>query len=182
PRRPEARAAAYRVRPRRRDRRARRVRHAAARAVRPPPAGGASVARPRVDLDALVADTLALCAVSAPTGAEERRAAEVARRLRDVGLAPVHDDAGNVLVRFGGDGPAAVVSAHLDTVFPEDVPLRPTRDDDVLRGPGIGDDTVAVATLLQLAALLRDDAPGAPVLLAFTVGEQGLVDLRGIRA
>jgi acetylornithine deacetylase/succinyl-diaminopimelate desuccinylase-like protein len=129
-----------------------------------------------------VADTLALCAVAAPTGAEERRAAEVAGRLAALGLEPRGDDVGNVLVRFGGDAPAAVVSAHLDTVFPEGVPLRPARDGDTLRGPGIGDDTVAVATLLQLAALLRDDPPRAPVVVAFTVGEEGLGDLRGIRA
>ncbi len=129
-----------------------------------------------------MADTLALCAVAAPTFAEERRAAEVARRLAALGLEPRGDDAGNVLVRFGGDAPAAVVSAHLDTVFPESVPLRPVRDGDTLRGPGIGDDTVAVASLLQVAALLRDDPPRAPVVVAFTVGEEGLGDLRGIRA
>src|SRR5262249_43791811 len=125
---------------------------------------------------------LALCAVPAPTFEEERRAADVARRLTDLGLAPERDAAGNVLVRAGGDGPAAGVSAHLDTGLPADVPLRPYREGAGPRGPGLGADRVALAALLQLAALLRDHPPDRPVLLAFTVGEEGLGDLRGIQA
>ena len=69
-------------------------------------------------LDDLVRDTLALCAIPAPTFAEEPRAAAVAELLQAGGLEPSRDDAGNVLARVGGDGPAVVVAAHLDTVFP----------------------------------------------------------------
>jgi hypothetical protein len=78
----------------------------------------------------------------------------VARRLAEAGLEPAHDAVGNVLARVGGPGPALVVAAHLDTVFPATTPLAPRRDDDVLRGPGIGDNAIALAALVYLAAAL----------------------------
>jgi tripeptide aminopeptidase len=135
-------------------------------------------------LDDLVRDTLALCAIPAPTFAEGERAAAVAALLADGGLEPLHDDAGNVLARVGGDGPAVVVAAHLDTVFPEGTPCTPRRERGRLYGPGIGDNCVAIATLIELGRLLAKTrrAPSQPVLLAATVGEEGLGDLRGIRA
>jgi acetylornithine deacetylase/succinyl-diaminopimelate desuccinylase-like protein len=135
-------------------------------------------------LEDLVRDTLNLCAIPAPTFAEGARATAVATLLTEAGLQPVVDAAGNVLARVGGAGPAIVVAAHLDTVFPADTVLEPRRDRGRLYGPGIGDDSVAVATLIELgrhlAAVRR--APRVPVLLAATVGEEGLGDLRGIRA
>ena len=89
-----------------------------------------------------------------------------------------------MLARVGPAGPAIVVAAHLDTVFPADTPLEPRRDRGRLHGPGIGDNCVAVATLIELGRHLARvrRAPRGAVLLAATVGEEGLGDLRGIRA
>jgi acetylornithine deacetylase/succinyl-diaminopimelate desuccinylase-like protein len=107
----------------------------------------------------------------------------VAERLRAAGADPVIDATGNVMARFGPpDGPAAVVAAHLDTVFGPEVDVTPARDDEVLRGPGIGDDSLAVAALVHTARRLAARAPAHPVVLAATVGEEGLGDLRGARA
>ena len=136
-------------------------------------------------LDDLVRDTLALCAIPAPTFAEGERAAAVVGAAR--GRRPssrLRDDAGNVLARVGGDGPVVVVAAHLDTVFPAGTTCTPRRERGRLYGPGIGDNCVAVATLIELGRLLARTrrAPSQPVLLAATVGEEGLGDLRGIRA
>lgn len=136
-------------------------------------------------VEAVIADALAICAVAAPTFAEGERAALVAGRLRAQGAAPRIDAAGNVVARFGAaDGPAAIVAAHLDTVFAAGTPLRPRRDGGVLRGPGIGDDALALAALVHLARRLAGAAraPAHPVVLAATVGEEGLGDLRGARA
>jgi acetylornithine deacetylase/succinyl-diaminopimelate desuccinylase-like protein len=136
-------------------------------------------------VDALVADALEICAVAAPTFAEGRRAALVATKLAAAtGSAPVADPAGNLIVRFGAaDGPAAIVAAHLDTVFDAATPLEPARDGDMLRGPGIGDDSLAVAALVHLAKrLAARPAPSHPIVLAATVGEEGLGDLLGARA
>jgi len=107
----------------------------------------------------------------------------VAGLLRAAGADPAIDATGNVMARFGPpDGPAAVVAAHLDTVFGPEVDVTPARDGDVLRGPGIGDDSLAVAALVHTARRLAARAPAHPVVLAATVGEEGLGDLRGARA
>jgi acetylornithine deacetylase/succinyl-diaminopimelate desuccinylase-like protein len=89
-----------------------------------------------------------------------------------------------VVSRFGPDGgPAAVVAAHLDTVFPADTPLEPRRSPGALHGPGIGDDCLGLAALVHLATrLAAGPSPAHPLVLAATVGEEGLGDLRGARA
>ena len=135
-------------------------------------------------LDDLVRDTLALCAIPAPTFGEQDRAAAVAALLTGAGLEPAIDATGNVLARIGPAGPAIIVAAHLDTVFPAGTPLEPRRARGRLHGPGIGDNCVAVATLIELGRHLAGArrAPLVAVLLAATVGEEGLGDLRGIRA
>lgn len=107
----------------------------------------------------------------------------MAGKLRAAGAAPATDATGNVLARFGpSGGSAAVVAAHLDTVFGPGVDVRATRDGDVMRGPGIGDDALAVAALIHTAGRLAAAPPAHPVVLAATVGEEGLGDLRGARA
>ena len=89
-----------------------------------------------------------------------------------------------MLARFGPrDGAASIVAAHLDTVFPHDTPLQPRRDDGLLHGPGIGDDCLGLAALLHLARrLAAGPPPEHPIVLAATVGEEGLGNLRGARA
>jgi acetylornithine deacetylase/succinyl-diaminopimelate desuccinylase-like protein len=137
----------------------------------------------RAAVEAVVVDALELCAIAAPTFAEAERAARVRERLAAVGARPLIDAAGSVLARFGpADGPAAVLSAHLDTVFAADTPLAPVRDGERLRGPGIGDDALALAALVHLAGRLAATAPARAIVLAATVGEEGLGDLRGARA
>jgi tripeptide aminopeptidase len=139
--------------------------------------------RTPLDLEAAARDALELCAIPAPTFAEAERGQEMARRLAAAGLEPRQDGVGNVVARLGGDGAAVVVAAHLDTVFPATTVLAPTRDGDVLRGPGIGDNALALAALLAIARdLAAAPEPSVPVLLAATVGEEGLGDLRGVRA
>jgi acetylornithine deacetylase/succinyl-diaminopimelate desuccinylase-like protein len=106
----------------------------------------------------------------------------VADRLRAAGAQVQADETGNVVARFGPGGPAAILAAHLDTVFGPEVDVTPSRDGDVLRGPGIGDDSLAVAALIHTARRLADAPPAHPIVLAATVGEEGLGDLRGVRA
>ena len=131
----------------------------------------------------IAADALALCAIAAPTFTEAERGRAMAEMLRAAGARPATDPAGNVLARFGpDDGEAAIVTAHLDTVFPAGTPLDARREGDRLRGPGVGDDCLGLAALLHLARRLAAAAPQRPVLLAATVGEEGLGDLRGAKA
>jgi tripeptide aminopeptidase len=130
-----------------------------------------------------VEDACAICEIPAPTGDEERRATWVAEQLRDAGLDAHVDAAGSVIARAGPPGRAPViVAAHLDTVFPdvEDITVR--REGELLHGPGIGDNSLGLAGLLFLARRLGARRPRRPVVLAATVGEEGLGNLRGARA
>ena len=72
-----------------------------------------------------------ICEIAAPPFKESVRAAEFKRRLESLGITNVRIDAtGNVIgERAGtGAGPTVVLSAHLDTVFPEGTDVRVKRD------------------------------------------------------
>jgi tripeptide aminopeptidase len=131
-------------------------------------AAPASVAEVR----SCIEDACAICAIPAPTGEEGRRAAWIAERLRESGLDVRIDAEGSVIAGTGD----VVVAAHLDTVFAglEEIAVR--REGDVLHAPGIGDNSLGVAALLFLA---RRGPEG--LVLAATVGEEGLGNLRGAR-
>src|SRR6185436_12247084 len=132
----------------------------------------------------VIADTRRICAMPAPPFAEGPRAELVAFLLGEIGVAARIDDTGNVVAAPGGAaGPDAVVfAAHLDTVFAEGTEIAFTEGDGRLAAPGVGDNSIAVAALLHLARHLRGRAPARPVVLAATVGEEGLGDLRGAKA
>lgn len=123
--------------------------------------------------------------VPAPTFDEAARAELVRQRFAEAGLRDVQRDAdGNVYGRLAGRDPGRkplVVSAHLDTVFPADTDLSVTRLGRRLSGPGIGDNSLGVAALLALAWERTDPLPG-DVWLAANVCEEGLGDLRGMKA
>jgi len=129
---------------------------------------------------------VALCEIPAPPFAEARRAEAYRQRFVALGLRDVRIDAvGNVIgVRPGRRArPNIVLSAHLDTVFPEDTDVRVRRDGDTLVGPGIGDDCRGLAVLLGIVRALGDAGVETDATLTFvgTVGEEGLGDLRGVK-
>jgi len=107
-------------------------------------------------------------------------------QIRSLGLTPVvrdqfacnelYKDRGvtcarvrNVIVALGPDGGRALLlNAHYDST-----PV----------GPGAGDDGVGVATLLEVASILRGERLQRPVLLLFNEGEElGLVGARAFLA
>lgn len=132
--------------------------------------------------DAVVARTIEIARVPAPTGAEEARAAVVRSWWDADGLAEVQTDAtGNVWAQVrGGEGPIVLLCAHLDTVFDADVPHTVRVEADRLVGPSVGDDSVGLASLAAAGASLG--SRGGPVWLLATVGEEGLGNLRGVNA
>lgn len=124
--------------------------------------------------------------IPAPTFNEQRRAEFVHQRFQQEGLETEIDAVGNVLARFPGQGDAlpVVVVAHLDTVFPESMDISFVRQPDKISGPGIGDNSLGVASLFGLIWAARDlqgEFPGDLWLVA-DVGEEGLGDLCGMRA
>jgi len=150
---------------------------------------------------------IAIQQIPSPTFKEGRRAAFVYERFRSEGLSDVSLDAlGNVVGRLPGSGNAEplVVSAHLDTVFPEDTPLNVRREADKVYGPGIGDNALGLAGLFgllwavrhatlqrfeqDLSELVTKPLQGLPsglpgdIWLVANVGEEGLGNLRGMSA
>src|SRR5919112_704172 len=78
---------------------------------------------------AIVETAIAIQQVPAPTFDEARRGADVAERMRALGLADVRIDAvGNVYGRRAGRGPGLLIAAHLDTVFPAGTDLTVRHD------------------------------------------------------
>lgn len=127
-----------------------------------------------------------ICEIPAPPFQEERRAEDYARRFRELGLQNVRIDAeGNVIGELPGtpDEPVVLISGHLDTVFPEGTDVTVTREGDVLKGPGIGDDCRGLAVVLAVARAIQehDIETRGTVLFVGTVGEEGQGNLRGVR-
>jgi tripeptide aminopeptidase len=133
--------------------------------------------------------TALISAVPSPTGEETEKSLLVERLFATAGLATERDAIGDVVGVIPGQlatqpgTPRLVVAAHIDTVFPIDTPLEINRSADRLSGPGVGDNSVAVAAAIKLADLLRiaGEVPAVDVLLTGNVGEEGLGNLRGIR-
>jgi acetylornithine deacetylase/succinyl-diaminopimelate desuccinylase-like protein len=132
-------------------------------------------------------EQIRLCEIAAPPFKEAARAKAYAEAFRAAGLTDVRiDRAGNVLGERRGRSlrPHLVLSAHLDTVFPEETNVTVSRSDSILRGPGIADDCRGLAVLLAVARALnaaRVETPGT-ITFVGTVGEEGLGDLRGVKA
>jgi acetylornithine deacetylase/succinyl-diaminopimelate desuccinylase-like protein len=130
---------------------------------------------------AIVDEWIKLTEMPAPTGQEQARAAYIRAEMQQLGLSDIRtDDISNVSgVRKGtGGGPTVVFAAHTDTVFPKDTDLRVRREGDILRAPGIGDDTGnLMATLEMFRALKRGgvQTKGDLIFLASVQEEAGLL-------
>ena len=125
--------------------------------------------------------------VPAPPFKEQARAAYYLGKVKEAGLADAYIDAeGNVIgVRRGnGSGPKLVVSAHLDTAFPEGTDVTVREKNGRYYAPGISDDAAGLTTLLTTLEHLHKSAVRTVGDLMFvgTVGEEGLGDLRGVKA
>ena len=127
--------------------------------------------------DEILREWVAITEVNAPSGKERERAALVERILRRQKSVDVrYDSAGNlVAVRKGtGGGPAVVLDAHLDTVFPEGLKIKAELRDGRLYAPGVGDDTRnVVAMLATLRALdAANVSTKGDLVFLFTVEEE----------
>jgi acetylornithine deacetylase/succinyl-diaminopimelate desuccinylase-like protein len=123
------------------------------------------------------ADELArFTAIAAPTGSEDARVRWLEDRLAGGPGSLGRDEVGNLLWRFGGS-PQLLLMAHVDTVFHGMDEIDVVRSDGELIGPGVGDNAAAVMTVVWTLSRLESIPPGLAV--AFTVGEEGLGNLRG---
>ena len=134
-------------------------------------------------MERLIARALRVQAVPSPTFGEAARAELMRAEFASAGLAEVETDAvGNVYARIpGGSMPPVVVSAHLDSVFPVEAHTPAQRSGGRITGPGIGDNAIALAALVEVGLLAPPDLPG-DVWLVADVCEEGLGNLRGMSA
>ena len=123
--------------------------------------------------------------IAAPPFGESRRSQWLLQKFLEIGLeAGRVDELGNVTAVLSAAKPNFVsLSAHLDTVFPPDAPLKIRREGIKLLGPSISDNAAGVAALLAIARAIRElKIPhSAPLLFLGNVGEEGEGDLRGMR-
>jgi acetylornithine deacetylase/succinyl-diaminopimelate desuccinylase-like protein len=77
-----------------------------------------------------------------------------------------------------------VVSAHLDTVFPEGTDVTVKEKDGAIVAPGIGDDSRGLAAMLSLIKAMNENqiATVGDIMFVGTVGEEELGNLRGVKA
>ncbi|MDZ4673726.1 MAG: M20/M25/M40 family metallo-hydrolase, partial [Gemmatimonadota bacterium] len=133
-----------------------------------------------------LAEQVSLCEIPAPPFKEAARAASFSARLAAQGLVNIRTDTeGNVIAERpgSGGGPRVLISAHLDTVFPEGTDVSVTRTGTRYAGPGIGDDCRGLAVLLQVAKAMAGAGiqTTGDVIFVGTVGEEGEGNLRGVR-
>jgi tripeptide aminopeptidase len=136
-----------------------------------------------MDLDRLIRTSIEIQSIPSPTFQEQEKGDFMSSRFRALKLPLVEkDEIGNVYARLGGKGlPPVIVSAHLDTVFPLDTPLGHKVSHGRITGPGIGDNAIALAALLELAVDLKDGELPGEVWLVANVGEEGMGNLSGIK-
>jgi len=150
------------------------------------PAVKAALDAAKADEAQTIEDQIRFCEIPAPSFKEETRGQELRRVFQQLGLQNVRiDKVGNVLGDYPGAAPRPhfVLTAHLDTVFPEGTDVHVKRDGAVLRGPGIGDDCRGLAVLVAIVREMkraRVQTPGSITFVA-NVGEEGLGDLRGMK-
>ncbi|MGE8320914.1 MAG: M20/M25/M40 family metallo-hydrolase [Comamonas sp.] len=141
----------------------------------------------KADHERALGDLKALTEIPAPPFKEKARAEFFLSRLQALGLTDAYlDKEGNAIgIRKGtGHGPKLVVSAHLDTVFPEGTDVTVKEKDGRLYAPGISDDTRGLAVLLSWLKVLNDNQVQTVGDLVFVgnVGEEELGNLRGMKA
>lgn len=127
-----------------------------------------------------------ICEIPAPPFKEQERGRYFAARFNELGLSDVHTDSeGNVIGFYRGerDQPMIVLSAHLDTVFPEETDVTVRRVGSRLCAPGIADNCAGLSALIGLIQAMNAAEIKLRGTIAFvaTVGEEGEGDLRGVR-
>ena len=142
----------------------------------------------KADDDTAFAEQKRITEIPAPPYKENVRAEYYLKRFQELGFKDAAiDGEGNVIGLRKGRGsgrPKLVVSAHLDTVFPEGTEVAVRESEGAVRAPGIGDDARGLAAMLSLIKSMNANgvATMGDVMFVGTVGEEELGNLRGVKA
>ncbi len=124
-------------------------------------------------------------AIPSPTFSENKRADFLAEKFSALSLSDVQiDTCGNINARIkGGNALPLVISAHLDSVLTPDEIHPLIEGERQISAPGIGDNALGVAALVEIARNLtaQKSPPPGDLWLIGNVGEEGLGNLKGMR-
>ncbi|HUQ12400.1 MAG TPA: M20/M25/M40 family metallo-hydrolase [Steroidobacteraceae bacterium] len=151
------------------------------------PAVKAALQTLREDDERTLREQIAIAQIPSPPYQETVRAQDFAARLRAAGLTDVSIDAtGNVIGKRkgAGRGPLLVVSAHLDSVFPEGSDVTVKESNGRYSGMGVVDDARGLAAVLSVLRAMEGAKlrTVGDVWFVGTVGEEALGNLRGVKA
>ncbi len=125
-----------------------------------------------------------LTEIPAPSGHEEKRAQYIEKELEALGLEEVYiDPAGNVIGIWKGTpgGKKIIFAAHMDTVFKDLRAIKVRREGNLLKAPGIADDSAGLIHLLWMVRALKHSGfrPTNTYYFIGTVKEElGVVGMR----
>lgn len=127
-----------------------------------------------------------LCRIPSPSNHEEHRAEFIKDWFEKEGCKGAYiDSALNVIYPFHCEEQKNLVAftAHSDTVFPDTEPFDVVYDGDIMRCPGVGDNTANLAMLMLLARYFtqKNLVPVQGILFVASSGEEGLGNLKGVR-
>lgn len=132
-----------------------------------------------------------LVQIPAPSFCEQKRVEYCLNWLKEQGVTGAYrDECDNVIVSWPPaqkgkkQSYTCLFAAHLDTVFSADTQLKVKKEQDRWSCPGIGDDTANAVVLMELIRFLfrEKHAIKSSLLFVLDTGEEGLGNLRGIRA
>ncbi len=140
----------------------------------------------RENLDGMVQLHKELCLIPAPSLNEGKRAEFCLNWYMKNGIGGAYiDDALNVVLPICADGSdqLSVIVAHTDTVFPDLEPMPYVLDGDIIRCPGVGDDTASLAVMMYVAKFFAENEikPDGGILFVANSCEEGLGNLKGTR-
>lgn len=134
------------------------------------------------NFDDHVAEWIRITEIPAKSEHEQARARYVKEQLEREGLVVTIDSIGNVIARRPGEGggETIVFAAHLDTVHPMDTDVTVTREGNVLRAPGVFDNSASVANMLAVVRALNRAGVRTKGDIVFIGTAQEELGLRGM--
>ncbi|MDH5706845.1 MAG: hypothetical protein OEZ45_12585, partial [Candidatus Aminicenantes bacterium] len=106
----------------------------------------------------VIKEWIFLTEIPAPSGYEHKRANYMKKQFEAAGLDEAYvDSSGNAVGIWKGSsqGKKIIISAHLDTVFQGVWEIKVKREGNILKAPGIGDDTASLINLLWSIRALK---------------------------
>lgn len=134
------------------------------------------------DRDRLLADLIQIAQQPGPPGDVDDRAVLLEERFRELPVSSVYRDPhGNLVVECRQrDGPALGLTANLESPFPRSVNHTVFVDDRRVRGPGVVDNALGLASLLSVVRIFEDRLP-VNFLLVATANERDQGNAQGVR-